>query len=108
MLPSIKRLRIAVAMVVTVAVHAPGGVGVLEIIVIDTLTKDIPEGGSSLTVGVTCGIVLFRVIYYFIPGLVAGGLFMNEERELAKKIMINVVTAVPRLIKFVISKLRRK
>lgn len=97
-----------VAMVVTVAVHAPGGVGVLEIIVIDTLTKDIPEGGSGLTVGVTCGIVLFRVIYYFIPGLVAAGLFMNEERELAKKMMINVVTAVPRLIMFVISKLRRK
>lgn len=69
-----------VAMVVTVFLHVPGGFGVLEVIVLEFLTKDSGGGVSQeLTVGVTCGIVLFRVIYYFIPGLVAGGLFLKEE-----------------------------
>ncbi len=70
-----------VAMLVTVILHVPGGFGVLEIIVLEFLTKDVDGGASSeLIVGVTCGIVLFRVIYYFAPGFVAGGLFVHEER----------------------------
>lgn len=71
-----------VAMLVTVILHVPGGFGVLEIIVLEFLTKDV-EGGASpeLVIGVTCGIVLFRVIYYFIPGFVAAGLFVHEERS---------------------------
>lgn len=70
-----------VAMVVTVIVHAPGGLGVLEAIVLEFLTKDVAGGPSpELILGVTCGIVLYRVIYFFIPGAVAGLLFLNEER----------------------------
>jgi uncharacterized membrane protein YbhN (UPF0104 family) len=68
------------AMVVTVIVHVPGGFGVLEVIVLDILTKDVPEEQrADLVVGVTCGIVLFRLIYYFIPGGIAGLLFLREE-----------------------------
>lgn len=70
------------AMVVTVLVHVPGGFGVLELIVLDILTKDVPEEQrAELVVGVTCGIVLFRLIYYFIPGGIAGLLFLKEEME---------------------------
>jgi uncharacterized membrane protein YbhN (UPF0104 family) len=71
-----------VAMVVTVIVHVPGGFGVLEIIVLDILTKDVAEEQrAQLVVGVTCGIVLFRLIYYFIPGGIAGFLFLREEMQ---------------------------
>jgi uncharacterized membrane protein YbhN (UPF0104 family) len=73
------------AMVVTVIVHVPGGFGVLEVIVLDILTKDVPEEQrADLVVGVTCGIVLFRLIYYFIPGGIAGLLFLREEMSKSK------------------------
>jgi glycosyltransferase 2 family protein len=69
-----------VAMVVTVILHVPGGFGVLELVVLDILTKEVPEEKQAeLIVGVTCGIVLFRVIYYFIPCLIAGLLFFREQ-----------------------------
>jgi uncharacterized membrane protein YbhN (UPF0104 family) len=69
-----------VAMVVTVILHVPGGFGVLELVVLDILTKDVQDDKQAeLIVGVTCGIVLFRVIYYFIPCLVAGMLFFREQ-----------------------------
>lgn len=81
-----------VAMVVTVIVHVPGGFGVLELIVLDILTKDVPEEQqANLVVGVTCGILLFRLIYYFIPGGVAGLLFLREEFGLAKSIAADAV-----------------
>jgi uncharacterized membrane protein YbhN (UPF0104 family) len=67
-------------MVVTVILHIPGGFGVLELIVLDILTKDVPEEQrGELIVGVTCGILLFRLIYYFIPCGIAGILFFREE-----------------------------
>jgi uncharacterized membrane protein YbhN (UPF0104 family) len=83
-----------VAMVVTVILHVPGGFGVLELIVLNMLTKDLVSEQSvtqivdgmtkdssvdPLMVGVTCGILLFRLIYYFLPGIVAGLLFLGEE-----------------------------
>jgi uncharacterized membrane protein YbhN (UPF0104 family) len=66
------------AMIVTVILHVPGGFGVLEVIVLDILAKG-NEADSSLILKVTCGLVLFRVIYYFLPGLLALILFLRQE-----------------------------
>lgn len=68
------------AMIVTVILHVPGGFGVLELIVLEMLTKHGDAAASEpLIVSVTCGLVLFRVIYYFVPGLVAFLLFLAQE-----------------------------
>jgi glycosyltransferase 2 family protein len=68
------------AMIVTVVLHVPGGFGVLELIVIELLRK---EGSDENVVplAVTCGLLLFRVIYHFIPGILATLLFLREEYE---------------------------
>jgi len=67
------------AMIVTVTLHIPGGFGVLEVIVLDLLTKKEVTPSNELIVVVTCGLLLFRVIYYFIPGLIALMMFLWQE-----------------------------
>lgn len=67
------------AMIVTVTLHVPGGFGVLEVIVLDLLTKKEVTPSNELIVAVTCGLLLFRVIYYFIPGLIALMIFLWQE-----------------------------
>ncbi len=68
------------AMIVTVILHVPGGFGVLELIVLELLTRDASAGQSSeLPLAVTCGLMLFRLIYYFLPGAVALLLFIHQE-----------------------------
>jgi uncharacterized membrane protein YbhN (UPF0104 family) len=66
-------------MIVTVTLHVPGGFGVLEVIVLDLLTKKEVTPSNELIVAVTCGLLLFRVIYYFIPGLIALMIFLWQE-----------------------------
>jgi uncharacterized membrane protein YbhN (UPF0104 family) len=66
------------AMIVTVVLHVPGGFGVLELIVIELLQKEGTDGNSA-PLAVTCGVLLFRVIYHFIPGFLATLLFLREE-----------------------------
>lgn len=58
------------AMIVVVVLHVPGGFGVLELVVIELLTKHAPEGGSA-KVAVITGLLIFRVIYYFAPAVLA-------------------------------------
>jgi uncharacterized membrane protein YbhN (UPF0104 family) len=68
------------AMIVTVILHVPGGIGVLELIVLELLTRH--EGATTqmeLPLAVTCGLVLFRFIYYLLPGLVALLMFLRQE-----------------------------
>ena len=68
------------AMIVTVILHVPGGFGVLELIVLELLTRDAAAGQSTeLPLAVTCGLMLFRLIYYFLPGGVALLLFIHQE-----------------------------
>jgi uncharacterized membrane protein YbhN (UPF0104 family) len=66
------------AMIVTVVLHVPGGFGVLELIVLELLQKDGSED-LSVPLAITCGLLLFRVIYHFIPGFIAAALFLYEE-----------------------------
>ncbi|MGN6544806.1 MAG: lysylphosphatidylglycerol synthase transmembrane domain-containing protein [Aureliella sp.] len=66
------------AMIVTVVTHVPGGFGILELVIMELLTKQEDES-SSLTVAVTAGLVVFRVVYYFAPAALAGVLLARQE-----------------------------
>lgn len=66
------------AMIVVVAVHVPGGVGILELFVIQLLTRDYGDD-SQLKAAVVSGLIFFRLIYHIIPALVALGLYLNLE-----------------------------
>ncbi len=59
-------------MIVVVIVHVPGGFGVLEAIIIHLMP---PEE----KVAVLAALVLYRVIYYFIPAAFAGLLLLYIE-----------------------------
>lgn len=72
------------AMIVTVVTHIPGGFGILELVIMELLTKDEDEG-SSLKVAVTAALLLFRVIYYFAPAVVAGVLLARQEWKHAQR-----------------------
>ncbi len=68
------------AMIAVVIVHAPGGIGVLDLIILHLLTgENAAAGDNHPEVAVTCGLVLYRVIYYLIPGLIGGILFLWNE-----------------------------
>ncbi len=66
------------AMIVTVILHVPGGFGILDLIVLELLVKD-QEHADTASLSITCGVLLFRVIYHLLPGAVAAGLFLREE-----------------------------
>ncbi len=62
--------------VVSAFTHAPGGLGILELIVL----KFVSDGGMALA-----PVLLFRVIYFWIPLLFAGLLLVVTEFWLARK-----------------------
>ncbi|MFO1064445.1 MAG: YbhN family protein [Pirellulales bacterium] len=75
------------AMVIVVATHMPGGFGVLEAVVISLLvdeTAQDADGVKSLKNAVVCGLILFRVIYYLLPAVVAGIMFFMLEVRMKK------------------------
>lgn len=59
-----------IAQIGAVITHVPGGYGILEVV----LLMFLPEKDA-----VMAAVILFRVIYYFMPAIVAGGLFMWNE-----------------------------
>lgn len=59
------------AMVLVVVTHVPGGVGVLEVVILHLTTAD--------SQGVFAALLCFRVIYYLIPLLAAAMLFAVHE-----------------------------
>ena len=63
------------AMIVVVVLHVPGGFGVLELVIMELLTKE----DDSEKVAVTCGLLVFRVIYYFAPAILAAILLLRQE-----------------------------
>jgi uncharacterized membrane protein YbhN (UPF0104 family) len=74
------------AMIVVVTVHAPGGIGVLEVVVIYMLANgDSTEESKTLKVAVISGLLLFRLIYYILPAIVAGILFMWHLARMKKR-----------------------
>lgn len=66
------------AMIVVVVLHVPGGFGVLELVVLELLATD-GETDPSKAIAVTCGLLVFRLIYYIVPGLVALLLLVQQE-----------------------------
>ena len=63
------------AQIVAVITHAPGAVGILEGILLTFL-----EGPSGNKKGsIISALIMFRVIYYFIPFLVAGLIMLVHE-----------------------------
>jgi uncharacterized membrane protein YbhN (UPF0104 family) len=67
-------------MVVTVTLHVPGGAGVLDAILLHLLDSSGDETADpSVKVAVVCAIVMFRVIYYLLPAIVAGLLLLYIE-----------------------------
>ncbi len=68
-----------VAMIIVVNVHVPGGIGILEV----TVLYMMPDAAG---VQVTAALVLFRIIYYFAPAVVALLLFLRIEMKSSDKI----------------------
>jgi uncharacterized membrane protein YbhN (UPF0104 family) len=68
------------AMIVVVAVHVPGGVGVLELFVIQLLTKDHGDD-VQLKAAVVSGLIFFRLIYHIVPALFALALYLKLELQ---------------------------
>lgn len=67
-------------MIAVVIVHAPGGIGVLDLIILHLLTgENAPPGADKPEVIVACGLLLYRVIYYLIPGAIGGLVFLWNE-----------------------------
>lgn len=68
-------------MVVTVTLHVPGGVGVLDAILLHLLDTGHDDDPTAQTakVFVVCAIVMFRVIYYLLPAVVSGFLLLYHE-----------------------------
>jgi uncharacterized membrane protein YbhN (UPF0104 family) len=66
------------AMIIVVILHVPGGIGVLELVVMELLAKDRPET-DALHIQVMSGLILFRLIYYILPAIPAGLLYLIEE-----------------------------
>lgn len=63
------------AQIAAVLTHVPGGYGLLEAILLTFL-----EGPDSSNTGpVLCAVILFRIIYYLLPFLVAIALFIRNE-----------------------------
>lgn len=65
-------------MILTVTLHVPGGFGVLDLTLLSMLQT---EKGSPQEAAIAAGLVVFRVIYYFLPAVVAGLLFFWNEVE---------------------------
>lgn len=72
------------AMIVVVVLHVPGGFGVLEVVILELLAKE-EDGSSPLKIAVTAGLIAFRGIYYFAPGIFASVLLALHEWKHAKK-----------------------
>lgn len=72
------------AMIVVVVLHVPGGFGVLELVIMELLTKHSVEGGS-VKVAVITGLLVFRVIYYFAPAVLATILLVRQEWKHARR-----------------------
>lgn len=66
------------AMIVVVVLHVPGGFGVLELVILELLAKHSEEGDST-KVAVTAGLLVFRVIYYLAPAILAAVLMVRQE-----------------------------
>jgi phosphatidylglycerol lysyltransferase len=66
-----------VAMVVALITHAPGGLGVFEAVILVTL----PEVDKAALVS---ALILYRVIYYWLPFLLAAALLGANEWRLAR------------------------
>jgi uncharacterized membrane protein YbhN (UPF0104 family) len=67
------------AMIVAVNVHIPGGLGVLEATILFLVPK---EAAAE----VTAALILFRIIYYFLPAIIALGLYFYVELSTDKPI----------------------
>ncbi len=58
------------AQICAVITHVPGGIGILEGVLLSFL---------PIPAKVICAVILFRVFYYLLPALVAGGIFIYNE-----------------------------
>jgi uncharacterized membrane protein YbhN (UPF0104 family) len=68
-------------MILTVTLHVPGGFGVLDV----TLLSMLETNDAKTQAAVAAGLVVFRVIYYFLPAAVATGLFFWNEIEMRQQ-----------------------
>ncbi len=72
------------AMIVVVVLHVPGGFGVLELVVIELLGNH-DANGDSTKVAVITALLVFRVIYYFAPAILAALLLVRQEWKHARR-----------------------
>jgi uncharacterized membrane protein YbhN (UPF0104 family) len=66
------------AQIVAVISHVPGGYGIMELILISFLPSDSKTEVFS-------AVLMFRVIYYLLPAIVAGFIFLYNEFRIGKR-----------------------
>ncbi len=66
------------AQILAVLLHIPGGYGVLESVILSFLP-------SSATAQVFSAVIMFRVIYYLLPAIVAAFLFLYNEYRVTRR-----------------------
>ncbi len=82
------------AMIVVVVLHVPGGFGVLELVILELLANHADDGDAT-KLAVTAGLIVFRVIYYFAPAILAGLLLMRQEWKHATRKRTELAEAPP-------------
>ncbi len=74
------------AMIVVVTLHAPGGIGILEVVIVYMLAHENGKAESTeLKVAVVSGLLIFRVIYHLLPAAVAAVLFLWQVFTIKKQ-----------------------
>jgi uncharacterized membrane protein YbhN (UPF0104 family) len=81
------------AMIVVVFLHVPGGLGVLETVVLSMLASSDHADGEPVKVAVTSALLVYRVIYYLIPAAVAGLMFIAHEIRHKRKLAADALGA---------------
>jgi uncharacterized membrane protein YbhN (UPF0104 family) len=71
------------AMIVVVFLHVPGGIGVLEAVIL-SLLADESDTDHAIKKAVVCALILYRVIYYLIPAAVATVMYLLHEADFKK------------------------
>jgi uncharacterized membrane protein YbhN (UPF0104 family) len=75
--------------VVSALLHVPGGLGVLEQIVMDTI-----QSGTTQDLAAT--LVVYRAVYYLVPLAIAGALMLGHEIYLHRQEATGLAEAAPR------------
>lgn len=72
------------AMILVVAFHAPGGFAILETTILSVFHDEASGSGDDTRAAILAGLLMFRLVYYIMPAIVAGVLWARLEAAWTK------------------------